>query len=92
MDVVRATAAEHDRYAIANVHDAIFFKRRLGTELKHEIELRMQEYSANPYWRLRAKQIERYNPKRLDDEAEIAAHKQRILEEERRAKEFFGKI
>ena len=92
MDVVRATAAEHDRYAIANVHDAIFFKRRLGTELKHEIELRMQEYSANPYWRLRAKQIERYNPKRLDDEAEVAAHKQRILEEERRAKEFFGKI
>ena len=39
-----------------------------------------------------AKQIERYNPKRLDDEAEVAAHKQRILEEERRAKEFFGKI
>ncbi len=92
MDVVRATAAEHDRYPIANVHDAIFFKRRLGTELKHEIELRMQEYSANPYWRLRAKQIERYNPKRLDDEAEVAAHKQRILEEELRAKEFFGKI
>jgi len=92
MDVVRATAAEHDRYPIANVHDAIFFKRRLGAELKHEIELRMQEYSANPYWRLRAKQIERYNPKRLDEQAEVAAHKQRIREEERRAKAFLGKI
>ncbi len=90
--MVRATAAEHDRLPISNVHDAIFFKRRLGTELKHEIELRMKEYSAKPFWRLRAKQIERYNPKRLDDEAEVAAHKQRIRVQERRAREFFGKI
>ncbi len=60
MDVVRATAAEHDRFPIANVHDAIFFKRRLGVDLKHEIEMRMQEHSVNPYWRLKAKEIKRY--------------------------------
>jgi hypothetical protein len=92
MDVVRETAAENDRYPIANVHDAIFFKRRLGVELKHEIEMRMQEYSANPYWRLKAKQIERYSPRSLDEEAEIAAHKLRIQEEERIAKDFFKNI
>lgn len=92
MDVVRETAAEYDRYPIANVHDAIFFKRRLGVDLKHEIEMRMQEHSANPYWRLKAKQIERYNPRSLDEEAEIAAHKLRIQEEERLAKGFVFKI
>jgi hypothetical protein len=91
MDVVRATAAEHDRVPIANVHDAIFFKRRLGVDLKHEMEMRMQEHSANPYWRLKAKEIKRYTPKSLDEEAEVAAHKQRIAEEERRAKAFYGK-
>ena len=91
MDVVRSTAAEHDRFPIANVHDAIFFKRRLGVDLKHEIELRMQEHSANPYWRLKAKEIKRYTPKSLDEEAEVAAHEQRIAEEERLAKAFYGK-
>ncbi len=92
MDVVRETATKNDRYPIANVHDAIFFKRRLGVELKHEIEMRMQEYSANPYWRLKAKQIERYSPRSLDEEAEITAHKLRIQEEERIAKDFFKNI
>ena len=91
MDVVRATAAEHDRVPIGNVHDAIFFKRRLGIDLKHEMEMRMQEHSANPYWRLKAKEIKRYTPKSLDEEAEVAAHKQRIAEEERFAKAFYGK-
>jgi hypothetical protein len=91
MDVVRSIAAEYDRYPIANVHDAIFFKRRLGVELKHEMEMRMQEHSANPYWRLKAKEIKRYMPKSLDEEAEVAAHKQRIAEEERLAKAFYGK-
>jgi hypothetical protein len=91
MDVVRATAAERDHVPIANIHDAIFFKRRLGVDLKHEIELRMQEHSANPYWRLKAKEIKRYTPVSLDEAAEIAAHKQRIAEEERLAKAFYGK-
>ena len=92
MHVVRETAAQYERYPIANVHDAIFFKRRLGVELKHEIEMRMQEYSANPYWRLKAKQIERYTPRSLDEDAEVAAHKLRIQEEERLAKGFVFKI
>ena len=91
MDVVRSIAAEYDRYPIANVHDAIFFKRRLGVDLKHEMEMRMQEHSANPYWRLKAKEIKRYTQKSLDEEAEVAAHKQRIAEEERFAKAFYGK-
>ena len=91
MDLVRATAAERGHFPIANVHDAIFFKRRLGAELKQEIELRMQEHSVNPYWRLKAKEIKRYTPKSLDEEAEVAAHKQRIAEEERLAKAFYGK-
>jgi hypothetical protein len=91
MDVVRTTGAERDHAPIANIHDAIFFKRRLGVDLKHEIELRMQEHSANPYWRLKAKEIKRYTPVSLDEAAEIAAHKQRIAAEERLAKAFFGK-
>jgi len=38
MDVVRTVAVQHGREAIANVHDAIFFRRALGFELKSEIE------------------------------------------------------
>ncbi len=92
MDVVRAVAKKYDREPIANVHDAIFFKRKLGLDIKHECELSMREHSNNPYWHLTAKQLERYQPKNLDLEHDVAEHKARIQEEERRAREHFANL
>jgi hypothetical protein len=81
MDIVCAVAAQHGREPIARVHDAIFFKRKLGVDLRHEMELMMQEHSNNPYWRLSHKQLERYEPRYLDLKLEEEQHKQRIKQE-----------
>jgi hypothetical protein len=92
MDLVRAVAKKYDREPIANVHDAIFFKRKLGLDIKHECELSMRGHSNNPYWHLTAKQLERYQPKNLDLELDVAEHKARIQEEERRARAHFANM
>jgi len=81
MDVVCAVAEKYDRAPIARVHDAIFFRRKLGVDLRHEMELMMQEHSNNPYWRLSHKQLERYEPRYLDLKLEEEQHKQRIKQE-----------
>jgi hypothetical protein len=85
MDIVRATAAAHGRTPIANVHDAIFFKQRLGAELKAEIEWQMRAQTGNAYWHLTPKELRRYEPRHLDVIAEEAAHKQRMAAEQARA-------
>ena len=92
MNVVRSVAKKYHREPIANVHDAIFFKRKLGLDIKHECELSMREHSNNPYWHITAKQIERYEPRSLDLELAEAEHKARIQEEERRAREHFANL
>ena len=92
MDVVRAIAKGQGREPIANVHDAIFFRKKLGIDLKHECELSMREHSNNPYWHLSPKKLERYQPRHLDLELAEAEHKSRIQEEERRAREHFANL
>jgi hypothetical protein len=57
MDIVTQAAAKHGRQPIARVHDAIFFRKRLGLDLKLEIEDEMREQTGNPYWRLTAKAL-----------------------------------
>lgn len=81
MDIVRAVAAKNERKPIANVHDAIFFKRRLGVELKSEIEWQMHSQTGNPYWHLTAKELKRYETRHFDAIAEDFAHKRRIAAE-----------
>ena len=81
MDIVCATAAANERKPIANVHDAIFFKRRLGAELKAEIEWQMRSQTGNPYWHLTAKELKRYEPRHFDVIAEETAHKRRMAAE-----------
>ncbi len=85
MDIVRASAAANERKPIANVHDAIFFKRRLGAELKAEIEWQMRSQTGNPYWHLTAKELKRYESRHLDVIAEESAHKRRIAAEQAKA-------
>jgi hypothetical protein len=86
MDIVRQAAQAKGLAPIANVHDAIFFKRRLGAEFKNAIEWQMREQTGNPYWHLTPKQIERYTPLSLNAERELSEHKKRIAQEELLAK------
>ena len=86
MDIVREAALAKGLVPIANVHDAIFFKRRLGAEFKNAIEWQMREQTGNPYWHLTPKQIERYTPRSLNAERELGEHKKRIAQEELLAK------
>jgi hypothetical protein len=86
MDIVRQAALAKGLVPIANVHDAIFFKRRLGAEFKNAIEWQMREQTGNPYWHLTPKQIERYTPRSLNAERELGEHKKRIAQEELLAK------
>lgn len=86
MDIVRQVAVAKGHIPIANVHDAIFFKRRLGAEFKSEIEWQMREQTGNPYWHLTPKQIERYTPISLNAAIEESEHRSRIAQEEAFAK------
>jgi len=86
MDIVRQAALAKGLVPIANVHDAIFFKRRLGAEFKNAIEWQMREQTGNPYWHLTPKRIERYTPRSLNAEREVGEHKKRIEQEELLAK------
>jgi hypothetical protein len=49
------------------------------------MELSMREHSSNAYWRLSHKQLERYEPRYLDQQLEEDAHKRRIEQEEAHA-------
>jgi len=90
MDIVRQTAMSKGFTPIANVHDAIFFKRRLGAEFKSEIELQMREQTGNPYWHLTPMQIERYMPRSLNAKFEEQEHKVRMALEQARAMAYYS--
>jgi hypothetical protein len=90
MNLVCALAREYGHEPIARVHDAVFFRRRLGPDLKQEIELVLQEATGNKYWHLSAKQLKRYTPVSIDAAMDEYEHKQRIAAEERRAIGYFS--
>ena len=61
MDIVRKTLVEHGQTVLANIHDAIIVRKRLKVDVRHEIELRMQELTDNKYWLLGATELVRYS-------------------------------
>jgi len=85
MNIVRQVAMVNGRMPIANVHDAIFFKRALGVDLKSEIECQMREQTGNAFWHLTPKQIARYTPRSLNAEREEQDHKDRMKLEQARS-------
>ncbi len=89
IDIVLHYAGQHGHKPIARVHDAIFFRNRLGVDLKSEIEYCLQQHTGNPFWYLTPKQIKRYNPISIDAAVEERMHLQRIAEEERLAINYF---
>jgi hypothetical protein len=89
IDFVLDYAAQHEHRPIARVHDAIFFRNRLGVDLKSEIEYCLQQHTVNPFWHLTPKQINRYNPISIDQVVEEQLHRQRIAEESLLAVNYF---
>jgi len=92
MDIVRQAAISKGHVPIANVHDAIFFKRRLGAEFKSELEWQMRDQTGNPYWHLTPTQLERYQPISLDALREEQDHKERMAQEESFARQYMAKL
>ena len=82
MDIVRDMASKHGRIPLASIHDAVFFRQRLGTELKCEIEAEMRDQTANPYWSLGAKELQRYTCVSKEVLEYEAQHQRRIQLEE----------
>ncbi len=60
MDVVRSALKKEGRAVIANIHDAIIIRKKLSADIKHEVELQMQEQTGNKYWRIAASHLEPY--------------------------------
>jgi hypothetical protein len=85
MDLICSVAAQYGHIPLARVHDAVFFKSRLGPDLKQLLEFKLQDETHNKYWHLSPKQIKRYQPVSLDAAHDELLHRQRIADEERRA-------
>ena len=92
MDIVRRFAAEHGHQSLANIHDAVIFKKRLDAELKKDIVVTMRYETGNHYWQLNTKELKGYESRYLDVVKEEALHRQRIAAEEQRATRWFSQI
>jgi len=85
MDLICSVAAQSAHVPIARVHDALFFRSRLGPDLKQELEFHLQHATHNKYWHLSPKQLKRYQPVSIDAVQDELLHRQWIADEERRA-------
>ncbi len=90
MDLICSSAAQHGHVPIARVHDAVFFRSRLGPDLKQELEFKLHDATLNKYWHLSPKQLKRYMSVSIDAAHDEFLHKQRIAEEEERAIDYFS--
>jgi hypothetical protein len=90
MELICSSAAQHGHVPIARVHDAVFFRSRLGPDLKQELEFKLHDVTLNKYWHLSPKQLKRYTPVSIDAAHDEFLHKQKIADEERRAMDYFS--
>jgi hypothetical protein len=90
MDLICSVAAQYGHVPIARVHDAVFFRSRLGPDLKQELEFKLQDATHNKYWHLSPKQLKRYTPISIDAANYELQHWQRIADEEKKAMDYFS--
>lgn len=90
MDLICAAACQYGQVPIARVHDAVFFRSRLGPDLKQELEFKLRDATLNNYWHLSPKQLKRYTPVSIDAVADELLHRKRIEDEGRRAMDYFS--
>ena len=82
MNVLREVAARHGYKPLANVHDAVFFRKQLGVDRKSEIEFEMQVQTSNPYFKLSSTQLLGYKSVNKEVIAFEEEHRARIADEE----------
>jgi hypothetical protein len=87
MDVVADEIEKRGRKVLARIHDAIIIDRKLGVDNKIEVEEAMQRATSNPYWHLTPKELQPFERPYSLDRAEIELHRERIRQEELRARE-----
>jgi hypothetical protein len=90
MDLICDVAEMHGHIPIARVHDAVFFRSRLGPDLKQELEFTLQDVTHNKYWHLSSKLLKRYTPFSIDAKKEELLHRDRIDAEQLRALDYYG--
>jgi hypothetical protein len=90
MDLICTVACQNGHTPIARVHDAVFFKSRLGPDLKQELEFSLHDATLNKYWHLSPKQLKRYTPVSIEAAQDELQHRQKIAVEERRAMDYFS--
>jgi hypothetical protein len=88
MNLVRDAVVKSGRKVIANIHDAVVIDKRLGAELKSEIEMLLHEKTGNPYWRLGATEYKRYSSIPKDILIDEQMHRERMLEQEAKAQAY----
>ena len=92
MDLICSVAAQYGNVPIARVHDAVFFKSRLGPDLKQLLEFKLQDATHNKHWHLSATQLKRYVPVSIDAAHDEMMHRQRIAVEEKRAIDYSSNL
>jgi len=60
MDVLRSQARALGRTPLASVHDAVYFRQKLGLDNLEAIQSAMQTQTKNPHWRLGQTVLEGY--------------------------------
>lgn len=91
MDVVRVELKTLGKTVLASIHDAIIVRNRLSYDDKIDIERKMCEATVNDYWKLGEKKIKRYQVVSAEVLEEERLHKQRMIEEAERAKNYIPK-
>ena len=91
MDIVRAELKALEKTVLANIHDAIIVKNRLTDDQKLDIEQKMCNATNNDYWKLGEKKIKRYQVVSAEALEEERLHKQRMIEEAERARNYIPK-
>jgi hypothetical protein len=87
MDVAEKKILELGNVVLARIHDAIIVKRKLGVDKMYVVEEEMRTETDNKYWRLAPTELEEFNRPYSLDRAEIEQHRERIRQEELRARE-----
>jgi hypothetical protein len=89
MQRVKAILIQQGHTVLAHIHDAVITRRKWGLDLRLEIEQTMQDHTRNPYWRLAPEELKGFERQNTEEDQAIAAHRQRIRDEEARAKAIF---
>ena len=88
MDIVRSVARHNSCELLANVHDAVFFRRRLSVNTKDKIIWSMRDSTKNPYWDLKEEEIQRFEKISKLHDADEERHRASIRIEEKHAADF----